>query len=286
MLAYHQGSVYVEYILQDYGQEAIAGLLEAFKLGLDVRDAIRRACGVEKEAFEAKYREFLRGKVKGLPRAEKPVPFAELEAAHKKDPGDADVAAKLAAEHLRRGKPAEARKLTDAVLAAENGHPAAALVKARLLQRDQDVPGARAVLEAAAKANPEDVRVWAALGRLNLDANEPEKAAEAFEAVRRVSPADPDVLDALAKLYTAQKSPEKLVPVLAEVAARSPDNLAVRLRLAKEHQALGAHPQVEHWARGALFVDVGSGEARELLAAALRAQKKDDEAERVEKRYR
>jgi tetratricopeptide (TPR) repeat protein len=286
MLAYHQGWLYVEYILKEHGEEAVGKLLEAFKLGLDVGDALRRACGVEKAAFEAKYREFVRDRVKGLPRAEKAVPFAELEAAHKKDPDDPAVAAKLAAELARRGKPAEARKLADAALAKEPGHPAAALVKARLLQREKDPAGARAVLEESAKANPEDVRVWAALGRLNLDANEPDRAAEAFEAARKLAPADADVLDALAKIYAAKKAPEKLAPVLAEVAARSPDNPAVRLQLARLHREAGAHPQVEHWAREALFVDVGSAEARELLVAALKAQGKGAEAGRVEKRYR
>ncbi|MBA4064059.1 MAG: hypothetical protein C0501_10170 [Isosphaera sp.] len=286
MLAYHQGSLYVEFIEKDHGREAIGKLLEAFKLGLGVGDAIRRACGVEKEAFEAKYREFVRDKVKGLPRVEKAVPFAELEAAHKKDPGDPAVAAKLAAEYLRRGKPDDARKLADAALAKEKGHPAAALVKARVLQRDKDVPAARAVLEEAAKANPEDVRVWSALGKLNLDANEPDQAAEAFEAARGLAPAEPDVLDALAKIYAAKKAPGKLVPVLAEVAARAPDNVSVRLRLAKQHAENGTHPKAEYWAREALFVDVGNGEAREMLVAALKAQGKDAEAERVEKRYR
>ena len=82
--------------------------------------------------------------------------FGELEAAHKKDPEDLDIAARLAGEYSRRGKPAEARKLVDAVLDKEKGHPAASLVKARLLQRDKDIAEMKTVLEEAAAANPED----------------------------------------------------------------------------------------------------------------------------------
>ncbi|MFO0826305.1 MAG: tetratricopeptide repeat protein [Gemmataceae bacterium] len=49
MLAYHQGLLYVTYIEKTYGAEAIAKLLEAYKLGLSTSGAVRRACGVEKE---------------------------------------------------------------------------------------------------------------------------------------------------------------------------------------------------------------------------------------------
>jgi tetratricopeptide (TPR) repeat protein len=47
LLAYYQGFLYVQYIAAHHGEEALAKLLEAFKLGLDVDDAIRRACGIE-----------------------------------------------------------------------------------------------------------------------------------------------------------------------------------------------------------------------------------------------
>lgn len=285
MLAYFQGSLYVEYIETKHGAESIAKLLDAFKLGLSAGDAIRRACGVEPAAFEKGYRAFLHEKVKGLPRVEKPIPFADLEAAHKKNPDDADVSAKLAAEYIRRNKAADAKKLVDGVLEKESGHVAASLVKARLLQRDKDAAGAKAVLESSAKANPDDVRVWTALARLCLELNDQEKAAEAFETVRKLAPPDAEVLDSLAKIYTAKNVPEKLVPVLAEIAGRMPDNAAVRLQLAKVHAGVGTQAKAEYWAREALFADVNNGEARELLVAALRAQKKEDEAAKIEKRY-
>ncbi|WP_439631286.1 tetratricopeptide repeat protein [Gemmata sp.] len=285
MLAYHQGLLYVEYIEKTHGPEAVAKLLDAYKLGLTTGDALRRACGVEKEAFEKGYREFLRTQVKGLPRAEKVVPFADLEAAHKKDPGDPDVASRLAAEYVRRGKAADARKLVDAALEKEKGHPNASLVKARLLQRDKDTPGALAVLELAAKENPDDTRVLLALGKLAQEANETERAVAAFEKIRAQAPADTDVLEALAKIYASTGARDKLISVVTEVAGRATDNLAVRLQLAKLYQDAGNHARAEEWSREALFVDVSSAPAREILVAALRAQNKAAEAEKIEKRY-
>jgi cellulose synthase operon protein C len=287
MLAYHQGYQYVRYIETTHGAEAIARLLDAFRLGLDANDAIRRACGVEKPALEKGYLDHLRALVRGAPRTEKPMTFAELEAAHKKSLDQVDIAARLAAEYARRGKPADARKLVDAVLAKEQGHPGASLVKARLLQRDKDTAGARAVLEESARLNPEDVRVLSALGRLQVERKELDRAAATFEAVRARGGVSLDVLETLAQLHDATKQPDKLALVLEEIAARSPDHLAVRLRLAKLHAGNGGRPEkAEYWAREALFVDVMNEEAHRFLIAALRAQKKDAEVEKLEARYR
>src|SRR5262249_44809320 len=46
LLAYYQGLLYIDYIAKTHGEESVAKLLEAFKLGLDTGDAVRRACGV------------------------------------------------------------------------------------------------------------------------------------------------------------------------------------------------------------------------------------------------
>jgi len=284
ILAYHQGLLYVEYIEQQYGEETVGKLLEAYKLGLDTGDAIRRACGIEKATFEKGYSVFLRDQVKGLPRAEKTMTFTELEAAHKRDATDADVAAKLAAEYMRRKKPMEARKLVDAALEREKGHPAASLVKARFLLVDKDAAGARTVLEAAAKENPADVRILTALGRLLVELKDTAAAIEALEAARKLCPPETELLDALAKLYA--DNPVKVGPILAELAARSADNTAVRLQLAKQHQTSGAHAKAEYWAREALFTDVSNADAREILLTALKAQKKDAEVEKLEARFK
>ena len=102
--------------------------------------------------------------------------------------------------------------------------------------------------------------------------------------MRKVCTPETELLEALAKIYAATKS-DKLAGVLAELAARSPDSLPVRLQLAKLHRDASRHADAEVWAREALFVDVKHAEARELLLAALKAQKKDAEVAKIEKRY-
>jgi cellulose synthase operon protein C len=286
MLAYYQGYLYVEYIAKKHGEEAIAKLLNAYRLGLETGDALRRSLDIDKAAFESGYREFLRSLVKGNPKPEKAISFADLEAANKKNPDDADIAARLAGEYLRRGKPAEAKKLTEAVLAKEKGHPVASLVMARLLQREKDVVSARTVLETAAKENPEDQRVLMALGRLYVELNELEKAATSFEALRKLGMPDTEVLEILAKLYSAGNKNQPLIEILKELADRNPDDLEPRLKLAKLHRDAGHLAEAEASAREALFVDVMNAEARGILLDVLRAQKKDKEAAQLEERYK
>jgi tetratricopeptide (TPR) repeat protein len=286
-LAYLQALLYVEYTTKTHGEGAIAKLLDAYRAGGSTAAVLKSALGVDKAEFEAGYRKYLEEVVKEAGprrRTEKPMTFAELEAAYKKSPDDADLMAKLAAEYVRRNKPMEAKKLADAAIAKEKGHALASIVKARLLSRDKDDAAAKGVLEEAAKENPDDPRVQLALGKLCIELKDLAGAAQAFEKGRQVAPLDGDWLTELARIYTAMKNDAALIAVLREVTARDPDDLAARVKLArlliKEKPA-----EAERFARESLFIDVMNEDGRELLVESLRAQKKDAEAAAIAKRF-
>ncbi|MBN9122692.1 MAG: tetratricopeptide repeat protein [Planctomycetes bacterium] len=287
MLAYYQGLLYVEYITKEYGAGAIAKVLDAYRSTADTASALKTALGVDKAAFEAGYRKYLGAvaKASGGRRPEKSMTFDELKAAHAKNPDDLDLAARYAAALVPRGMTEEAKKLADAIRAKEKGHPFASIVSARLLRRAKDDAGARAVLEEAAAANPDDGRVLFELGRIYLELKDTDKAAETFEKGRKAAPGDADWLDALAKVYAAPNKSEALAGVLAEQALANPDDLALHVRLAKLYTNAGKHAEAERAARAALYIDLTSAEAKELLLGALAAQKKDKEIEAIRKRY-
>lgn len=279
MLAYYQGLLYVEYILKGHGPDGVARLLNAYTTGGDTAAALKTALGVEKAAFEAGYRTYLAEVVRTVAprRPDTPMTFAELEAAHKKAPDDLGIAARLAGEYLRRDRADEAKKLAEAVRAKEKGHAGAALVLARLLRRAKDLPAARAVLEEAAGANAADARVLLELGKLCFDQKDYDKAAAAFEAGLKVAPAEGDWREQLARVYDVAKKPEPLARVLADQLAANPDDIQLALRLAKLHANADRPDLAERAARRALHIDVLSAEAKELLVAALTAQKKEKE---------
>lgn len=286
-LAYCQALLYVEYTTKAHGEGAIAALLDAYRSGAGTAAVLKTALGVQQDDFETGYRKYVDevAKATGAKRRnEKVLTFAELEAAHKKMPDDANIMARLAAEYVRRNKPMDAKKLVDAALAKEKGHALASVVKARLLARDKDEAGALKVLEEAAAENPDDSRVLLALGKAYLESGQAEKAATPFERGRKLAPLDGDWLTELARIYASLKKDTELRSVLFEMAGRDPDDLSVRVKLAR--MSLKDKPaDAERFARDALFIDVMHEEARDLLLEALRKQKKDAEATKIAKRY-
>lgn len=290
-LAYCQSQLYVEYLTKTHGEGSVGKLLDAYRDGVDTGTAIKRACGVEKDAFEKGYRAYLDDLMKGYTKKPvakdeaKPMTFAELEEAQKKNPDDPELAAKLADQYVRRNKVAEARKLVDVALMKKPGHPLASVVKSRLLSRGGDDEGAKTVLEEALKADPDNAQLLLAAGRLYIDAKDYTAAAKALEQGRKVAPLDGDWLEQLARLYKMTNETDKLLSVLTEIISQDPDELDGRIRLAKVSLDAGKAVEAEKFARDALQIDVNNEEARKALLEALKGQGKAAEVEKLLKRF-
>jgi tetratricopeptide (TPR) repeat protein len=285
-LAYYQGWLYVEYIIHTHGERGIAQLLAAFQKTADVATALQQALGVTPADFERGYQQYVAGLLKTARPAEKPLSLAELEAAHRQTPDDPDVAARLAAEYVRRDKTDAAKKLLAAVREKDKTHPLAAVVQARLLRRAKDDAAALALLEEAVQAHPHDGRVLAELGKLYFDRQEYAQAATTFEQGRRFASGEADWLDWLTRVYERAQKPELLAEILAERVKAAPDDFALHIRLAKLYLNAAKYPEAERIARAALYIDLTNNEAKELLLAALAAQKKARDMEIIRQRYR
>lgn len=291
-LAYCQSQLYVDYLIKTHGQGSVGKLLNEFKTGKDTAAALKAACGADKDVFEKGYKQYVADIVKGVQGGgggkkpmEKAMTFEELEKAVEKDPDDLDLKAKLAEQLLRRNKVSDAKKLVDAVLAKDDGHAAALVVRAKLLARGGDDDGAKAALDAAMKAKPDDPKLLVTVGRLHLEKKEFAEAAKLFEKGRQVAPLDADWLEQLAKIYKEMKETDKLTAVLAELVGHDPDELDGRVRLAAMNLEAGKFAEAEAFARDALMIDVSNKDAKDTLLEALRKQKKDAEADNIEKRY-
>lgn len=289
-LAYCQSQLYVEYLTKTHGEGSVGKLLDAFRQGMDTAAALKAACNVEKEAFEKGYRAYVEEVVKpyrsqAKKEEEKPMTFAELEAAHKKDPDDPDLSARLADQLMRRNKASEARKLIEAALAKQPGHPLAAVVKSRLLARAGDDAAATAALEEAQKVHPDDPRLLMALSRAHLDAKDYPAAAAVLEHGRKVCPLEGDWLEQLARLYKTTGETDKLLGVLQELVIQDPDELDGRVRLARVSLEAGKPADAERFAADALRIDVTNEDARKALIEALKGQNKSAEVEKLLKRF-
>ncbi|HJZ92409.1 MAG TPA: tetratricopeptide repeat protein [Gemmataceae bacterium] len=289
-LAYCQSHLYVEYLIKTYGIESVGPMLNACRDGLDTAAALQKVCKVDKESFEKGYRAYVAEVVKAIPSAgkrttDKTMTLAELEKAHEKEPQDMDVAARLADQYSRRKRSVDARKLVDTILEKKPGHPLASIVKFRLLTNAGDEEGARAALEEASKANPDDPRLILALGRVAMEAKDWAQAAEQLERGRKVAPIDGDWLAPLIEIYTKTEDAEKLTDVLREQVGNDPDDLKSRIKLAQLLSAAKKYGEAEQVARDALRIDVTDAAAQKALLEALEGQDKGEEAEKLRKRF-
>jgi tetratricopeptide (TPR) repeat protein len=273
--AYCQAQLYVEYITATYKGPAIGQMLAAFAKGAGVESALKQVCKVDKADFEKGYKGYLNklvGQLRGKANRLAGKTTKELQADHKKAPGDADTAAELAVRLVETAQRAEARKLAEDVLEKKPTHAKANYVLAVLAKRAADTKQEKALLEKALdRDNPEPL-VLKALGKIYYDAGEHSKAADLFELGRKQDRSDPAWLQELARTYAQMDSKPKQISVLKDLVPLDADDFDRRVRLARLLADSNDSPGAEKYAREALEINVTSKEAQGLLFKALEAQ--------------
>ncbi len=277
--AYCQSQLYIEYLTKTHGQRAIAGLLDAYRDGLETGAALERVCKVSKADFEKGYRKFIEERVKSSKIAAAPrgPGLKELKEAHAKDPNNIEVAAQLAERSLAVGDKNLARKLADEVLAAKPKQPLAAYVKARLLHAGGETNKAVELLRDAVDAKNPDVKVVKLLGKLQFEAKNFAEAAQMLELGRAAEPWDHTWAKELARVYLQTEERTKLIDVLKELVPTDADDLFTRRKLAQLLAQENRHAEAERFARMALEIDVLDPVAQQVLEKALQAQNKEEE---------
>jgi tetratricopeptide (TPR) repeat protein len=284
-MAYAQSQLYVEYMKGKFGDQTVGQLLDAYREGLSTDTAIQKVCKVDKAAFEAGYKEYLKETVKqiqGGKPVEKPKTRAELKKALEKDPDNVDLKADLALVTLDSDR-VEARKLATQVLEKKAKQPKASYVLARLEHLGGNVEKELSLLEEALdKANP-DPLILQALAKIYYDAGKFAEAGEVAELGRKTEPQKADWLQLLARVYAQTEDKEKQIAVLKDLVPTDADDIEHRARLARLLLEADQPAEAEKYARQALEIDIRNKDAREMLYRALGAQKKDAEADRVKK---
>jgi tetratricopeptide (TPR) repeat protein len=283
--AYLQSLLYVEYLTTKYGVKAVGKMLAAFQEGLDTGPALEKACNVKKEAFEKGYREFLGERIKNTPArpAQKEMTLKQLRDAHAKNPGDADIAARLAEKNYALGKRKEAKELAEKVLRNMPRHATAAYVKARTLLDEKRFEDAYSLLDSVATDELKETKPLELLVKMQYDAKKYAQAARTAERARKIDPHDPRWIVQLAKIYVKTEQKDKLLEIYEEVAKIDPDDLGPRKTLARHYLDLGKHAQAERYARMGLEIDVLDAECQRIILQALTALNRQEEADRLRK---
>jgi tetratricopeptide (TPR) repeat protein len=282
-LAYCQAELYCDYLVKTYGGDALAKLLKAYRENLTTEAALEREFGVKIADVEKNYRAFLTEQLReaGHPVAaakEAQMSLADLEDAVKKKPADASLQAQLALALLTTGNTVAARKAALASQKLEAKHPLAGFVLARIQASIGDNDAARTLLLAVHNADAPNERVVALLAALELEAENFAVAESYYRlGLAHFGPRD-KWLKALAKLYLKSGQEKELAGVLEELAAVDYDNATLRKKLAQLAIGREDWTSAEHWAKDALFIDLGDASLHAQLAEARVNQKKHSAA--------
>ncbi|MCE9548299.1 MAG: tetratricopeptide repeat protein [Planctomycetia bacterium] len=270
-MAYCQAELYAEYMLKQYGPDALAKLLAGYADNLSTTAAIQRAFGVSVEEFEKGYTKHLKELVAGLhlPPAQPKVKFLELMKAVEADPKDADKMATLANMYLDRGAYPKAGELARAALKIKPQHPQATYVLARLDILVGNTDGVAERLNAALdRKSPHPGLLKLLAGMKYKEADYP-AAAELYQLGRDRFGDDHSWAKLQARVYLKSGDNARLQPVLEEVALHDADDLTVRQKLMQLAVAAKDNAAAARWATELLHIDISDVEAHRTRAASL-----------------
>ncbi len=273
-LAYCQAELYASYMIERFGEQAIAKMLAAYADNLTTSEAVERALGVPKDDFERGYRAYVQKLIDALPAAAKQreLTIGELQKALAKSPKDADLLAKMAYAQVARKNYPEARRWTDAALAIEPRHALASYVRARLhLVVGETAEAIKRLEDGLDRKNPQE-NLLALLAALKLKAEDYQAATELYELGAASDPTSVKWLKSLAAVYL-RSGDKRLAGVLEKIAQHDADDDAVRKKLARLALDAGDHAAAARWALEAMRINVMDGELHQWRAEALAADK-------------
>ncbi|QDU63724.1 tetratricopeptide repeat protein [Planctomycetes bacterium Pan216] len=272
-MAYCQSLLYAEFMIERYGEETLAKLLDAYRDGLETPAAIPKVFGVSVKEFEKGYREYLEKVVRSIKSGptEKELSFAEAERAHRLNPDDPELAAKLALHYHQRRNNTKARGLAEKVLEKNPKHPLALFVLARMELSIGKIDDALEILEPALDEDDPDPRVLELMAGIAFRQRDFDEAERLFTIARDKEPGRSRWWEALAKVYIESDDDEKLAGVLERLSRLDADDITVRkkrLELASQEEKW---EDAIRWANEVLYIDVNDLAAHEAKGDALLA---------------
>lgn len=272
--AYCQSRLYAQYMIEKFGPESIAKMLDCYRKNIPTDKAIVQVYGVEKDEFEKGYREFLDRVVAEIKAGDAPEDeeeeksLAELEKAHQADEENLKAASAYALGLMKADKRKEAQALAEAVNAKDPKDTKAAIVLASIRLKDDDTGAAVGLLEAALDREHPHRELLLLLAKAKSKDGKNAEAAETLETGRKAFPQNLGILKALAAAYTKIGEKERLADVLKTLAERDVDDVVARKKLAELAVGAKDFEAAAVYAREAIFINVMDEETHVLLGRA------------------
>ncbi len=279
-LAYCQAELYAEYMLERFGDDAIAKMLAAYADNLTTPEALDRAFSVPQADFEQGYRQFVENVVASAPVARKSVEpnLLQLQKALGKKPDDPQLLGQMAYVQLGRRNYPQARRAADAALRLDESCALAQYVRARLhLLVGENAEALQRLTGAIDRENPQE-NALSLLAGLKLKAEDYAAAADLYELGARHDPGNIKWVKSLAAVYLRAGDDQKLAAALTQLAEVDADDFSIRKKLAQLARAEGDTEAVARWTREAVHIDTRDVDVHVWRAEALAAQQLHAEA--------
>ncbi|MBC8289824.1 MAG: hypothetical protein H8E37_05855, partial [Planctomycetes bacterium] len=288
--AYCQSRLYAQHMIEKYGADKIADMLEAYRQNVSTNAAIPKVFGVSVEEFEKGYRDFLKKIVEeelGGSAAAAPLTLPELEKAYESDNGNPAKIAAFAEGLLKARRRTQAREFAEKARELNAKEPLAAVVLAQLELLGRDLDGASGYLEEALDEAKPNQKVLGTLARVRLMQGNFKDAARLFELGQEKlgigkswTPGTGEWMKGLAAAYVKLEDDDKLRGVLETVAKYEGDNLSVRKKLAQMALEQGDTAAAGRWALEGNFINVMDADIHRVLLQVYEEAGQDKKAAR------
>lgn len=234
-LAYCQSELFIEHLIERFGDDAPAKMLAAFAERKTTGEALSQLFSIEEAGFEASYRAFIDRLIAEAGDAiATPTPsLAELQKQIREQPNNAGVAAKLAQAWLARDDRPQARQWALKAQSLEPRNPLAGYVLAWLELSIGDTDEALTILEKALDRDQPDQNCLSILAALRLGRGAKDEAEGLYELAATKFPHDPEGVKGLTRIHLESGNHEKLARSLAAWSALEPESITLKKKLAE-----------------------------------------------------
>ncbi len=269
-LAYCQSFLYAQYMQQEFGEEALRKLLDAYCVTGVTEEALQSAFDIPLDTFETGYRQFIEAKVRSS-RNQLPPEVLNFEQAQKlveESPEDSAAHAQLAlAMYAAVGFEQPVLDLIETALKLDSGDPLASALKASHLLSNDNTDEALKVLASSSGSSTQSpifLRVQAAAFEKAGRIEEAEQVLKLAMARFPLEPRFPKQLNELYELSGAEA--EKKAVSLKKLASLDYDDISSRKSLARLYFSTKQYPEAIRWAKEGIAVDALDAETHRILA--------------------
>ncbi len=283
VVAYHLSSVTIEYIVAEYGFDAVVKGLKLFATGLETPEVIEKITGRNVATFDKEFRAHLRRRLAPyegtlvLPTEG----LSDIEALAKdvkNSPKSEEALSKLALAYYYAGKAPEAAKAAEATLAVAPANAIALYVSGELAVFAKDAEKAQKYFTKLATGGSDNYDIRLRLAMLAMRAKDKKAYLGHMQTAKALDPEKSHPYEALAEFYQAEGQIDKAMAELETYVMIEQMEMGALIKLIEYHGKAKRWSRVVHFGNLAVNLDPANGKVQLALGAALIALGRNDDA--------